>query len=459
MKHYAFLSFVKKRISSSMLLLIATVAALAIANSPWREGYKELWDLPINLSIGNISIFSIDGNPMLLGAFINDFLMAIFFLSVGLEIKREMLCGELSSVKKALAPVIGACGGMLLPVIVFLAVCPDNADMQRGMAIPMATDIAFSLGCLSVFSKRCPTSLKMFLAALAVADDLGGIIVIAIKYTEELNTEYLALAALTMVVLIAGNKRNIREKKFYLGFGLLLWYSFMNSGIHATISGVVLAFCVPANLPKGTKKYLTRIQDNLKLFPVIKVTHADHNKPIVLSHDDVNVLKSIESASDHLISPLQDMEDNLASVVNYIIIPLFAFACAGIDFTGMGFSNLFSGVGLSVFLGLFVGKFLGVLFISWLCIKLKIIQMPHHATWPAFASVCMICGIGFTVSMFMANLSYPVAQDSQYLVLLNDAKLGILCGSIISAIVGCIMLHFTLPKEQELARLQAEEKV
>lgn len=451
---YSFVIFIRKHITSSVLLLIATVAALIIANSGLSDWYKNLWEVPVHIGVNDFNLFSHGGRPLTLGGFINDALMAVFFLSVGLEIKREMLCGELSSPKKALAPVIGACGGMLMPVVIFGLLCPNDPDMQQGIAIPMATDIAFSLGCLSIFYKRCPISLKMFLAALAVADDLGGIIVIAIRYTEHLSLLNLGIAAAIVAVLLAGNRRNIRAKSFYLSLGIALWYFTLNSGIHATIAGVVLAFCIPANVPGGTKKYIDRIRENLKEFPILEAT----DKPVVLSHDEISALKCVETASDHLISPLQDIEDNLGNLVNYLIIPLFAFASAGIDFTGMTPMNLLSGVGLSVFLGLLVGKFVGVLGISWLCIKLGIIQMPRHATWASFASICMICGIGFTVSMFMANLSYPSHLGPQFVTLLNDAKLGILGGSVASAIVGCIMLHLTLPSEEEMARLKAEDE-
>lgn len=443
-KNYAFISMLKKYVSSSMLLVIATVAALIVANSPWGDTYRHIWEMPVSLSVGGFNLFSHGGHAMSLGDFISDFLMAIFFLSVGLEIKREVLCGELSSVKKALAPIIGACGGMLVPVIVFYMVCPKDPIMERGMAIPMATDIAFSLGVLSIFSKRCPTSLKIFLAALAVADDLGGIIVIAIRYTDHLNWQFLDGAALCLVILALCNWRQVRSKSLYMTVGLALWYCMLNSGIHATIAGVVLAFCIPANLPLGTKYYIGRIRHNLAQFPATETTIADRNKPVVLSDDEIHMLKSVESASDHLISPLQDLEDSLKNPINYFVIPLFAFANAGVNLAGMSIASLFSGVGLAVFLGLLVGKFVGVFCATWLFIKLRVIQKPEGATWASFASVCMICGIGFTVSMFMAGLSYP----AEHADLLNDAKLGILMGTIASAIVGSLMLNATLPKEQ-----------
>lgn len=443
-KNYAFISMLKKYVSSSMLLVIATVAALIVANSPWGDTYRHIWEMPVSLSVGGFNLFSHGGHAMSLGDFISDFLMAIFFLSVGLEIKREVLCGELASVKKALAPIIGACGGMLVPVIVFYMVCPKDPIMERGMAIPMATDIAFSLGVLSIFSKRCPTSLKIFLAALAVADDLGGIIVIAIRYTDHLNWQFLDGAALCLIILALCNWRQVRSKSLYMTVGLALWYCMLNSGIHATIAGVVLAFCIPANLPLGTKYYIGRIRHNLAQFPATETTIADRNKPVVLSDDEIHMLKSVESASDHLISPLQDLEDSLKNPINYFVIPLFAFANAGVNLAGMSIASLFSGVGLAVFLGLLVGKFVGVFSATWLFIKLRVIQKPEGATWASFASVCMICGIGFTVSMFMAGLSYP----AEHADLLNDAKLGILMGTIASAVVGSLMLNVTLPKEQ-----------
>ena len=436
----------RKYVSSSVLLVIATVAALIIANSPLGDLYRKFWELPVAFSIGSFNLFSHHGHPMSLVQFINDFLMAIFFLSVGLEIKREVLRGELSSVKKALAPVIGACGGMIIPVIVFFLVCPKDPAMERGMAIPMATDIAFSLGCLSIFSKRCPIGLKVFLAALAVADDLGGIIVIAIRYTEHLNLWYMLASAVVVLVLLIGNWQGVRTKAFYLNIGLILWYFMLGSGIHATIAGVVLAFCVPADMPHGTKFYIERIRHQLAHFPYYYVTQSDRHNPDKLSDEEIALLKSVESASDHLVSPLQDLEDMLKMIVNYHIIPLFAFANAGVCLAGMSLANLFSGVGLAVFLGLLIGKFCGVLGFSWLGIRLGLMQMPENANWKSFASICMLCGIGFTVSMFIATLSYPSAEHVDYL---NDAKLGILCGTIASALVGCLMLHRFLPKEAE----------
>jgi len=441
--NYSFLSKFRRHVNSSMVLILFTVLALICANIPVvKDFYFSLWQHEVSLSIGDFNFFSHGGHALTLGQMINDFLMAIFFLSVGLEIKREIRVGELSTKDKALLPIIGACGGMLMPVIVFYLICPSDAAMQRGLAIPMATDIAFSLGVLSVFKTRVPIGLKIFLAALAVADDLGGIIVIALFYSSDINWLFLGLSALCVTVMVLGNILKVRAKSFYVAVGLVLWYMMLNSGIHATIAGVIVAFCIPATLKKGTGHYLERIRHNVNKFPVIEVDEQ-HNA-IVLTNDQIHTLKSIESAADKMISPLQDLEDNLHFLINYIVIPLFAFANAGIDLSQMNMGSLFSGVGLAVMLGLVIGKFLGVLSFSWLAVRLKVVSLPANTTWKAFASVCVVCGIGFTVSMFIADLSYAGIEGGA--ALLSQAKLGVLCGSVISAVLGCVLLNKTLPK-------------
>ena len=445
--NYSFLSRLKAHVSSSMVLIICTVLALICANIPGvKDWYFGLWTNEVSFSIGNFNFFSHNGHAMNVVEVINDFLMAIFFLSVGLEIKREIRVGELSSREKAMLPIIGACGGMIVPVLVFWLFCPGDAAMQRGLAIPMATDIAFSLGVLSVFKTRVPIGLKVFLAALAVADDLGGIIVIALFYTSHINMTALLISGICVAVLVLGNIFKMRSKAFYLGIGLVLWYFMLNSGIHATIAGVIVAFCIPATLRNGTGHYLERIRTNVNKFPVIDVD--DRNNTIVFTHEEIHTLKSIESAADKMISPLQNIEDNLHAWINNLVIPLFAFANAGVDLSQMSFSSLFSGVGLAVMLGLVLGKFIGVFSFSWLAIKLKIVSLPANTTWKAFASVCVICGIGFTVSMFIADLSYS-GLGAQGATLLNEAKLGVLVGSVVAAVLGVILLGRTLPAEKK----------
>lgn len=410
LQSFRFLKMFRTYVTSSMLLIAATVLALVIANTSMSATYFEFWNQTVSLSVGDFNLFSHGGHTMTILDLINDFFMAIFFLSVGLEIKREILVGELSSPRNAMLPLIGACGGMLIPVLVFWLCAPADADAMRGLATPMATDIAFSLGVLSIFGKRVPLALKVFLATLAVADDLGGIIVIATCYTAHLDAAYLLYAGVMLLLLIIGNIKGIRSKMFYLTIGLALWYAVLNSGIHATIAGVALAFCIPATIKSSVLKSV----------------------------------EQIETASDHVISPLQDMEDNLHTPVSFMIIPVFAFANAGISFQGMGFDNLFSGVGLAVMLGLVLGKFLGVFSFSWLAIRTKLVRLPKGSSWKAFASVCMLSGIGFTVALFIAGLAY---DPRQHALLLADAKLGILAGSILSALISVVMLHLFLPKD------------
>jgi NhaA family Na+:H+ antiporter len=316
--------------------------------------------------------------------------------------------------------------------------------MQKGLAIPMATDIAFSLGVLSVFKTRVPVGLKVFLAALAVADDLGGIIVIALFYTSDISFVFLGLSALCVAVMVIANMLKVRSKFFYIFVGFVLWYMMLNSGIHATIAGVIIALCVPASLKKGTGHYLERIRNNINKFPVIDVD--DLHKTVVLTSPQIHTLKSIESAADKMISPLQDLEDNLHGLINYFIVPLFAFANAGVDVSQMALSSIFSGVALSVMAGLVIGKFVGVFSFSWIAVRLGAVTLPEGTTWKAFASVCVVCGIGFTVSMFIADLSYS-GLGASGAVLLDQAKLGVLIGSVLSAVLGCLLLNRNLPKE------------
>ena len=441
--NYSFKSMVKKYVNSSAVLIVCTIFALIFANSPLKESFFSFWNSEVSLSIGEFNLFSHNGHPMTLIQVINDFLMAIFFLSVGLEIKREILVGELSSAKKAMLPIIGACGGMLIPVLFFWITCPNDPDMLRGVAIPMATDIAFSLGVLSIFDKRVPIGLKIFLAALAVADDLGGIIVIALFYSSTIDINYLLLAAACVAILIIGNNRKIMSKNFYLVTGIVLWYLMLNSGIHSTIAGVIVAFCVPGSLRKGAVRYIERIKENISGFNEVHIMGKHHTA--ILTHEEIHKLKSIESAADKLISPLQELEDRLHSLISFFIIPLFAFANVGIDLSVMSIGSIFGGIGLSVIIGLVAGKFVGVFTFSWAAIKLGFVQLPQGADWKSFASVCMLCGIGLTVSIFIADLSYAALGSGT--TLLSEAKLGILCGSLISAIVGCLLLNRFLPKK------------
>jgi NhaA family Na+:H+ antiporter len=260
-----------------------------------------------------------------------------------------------------------------------------------------------------------------------------------------MNWTFFIAAIVCLIIMAIGNRMKVRAKSFYVLAGLVMWYFLLNSGVHATIAGVATAFCVPATLKNPTVHYLRRIVENVDKFRHIHTTtlEEDKDKLVALTNEEIHVWKSIESAADKMISPLQDLEDNLHKVINYFVIPLFAFANAGVVFEGMAFADVFSGVSLAVMVGLIAGKFLGVLSFSWLAVRMKIVQLPDNSNWKSFASVCMLCGIGFTVSMFIASLSYGEG------VMLNQAKLGIILGSVISAVLGCILLNSTLPKAQK----------
>lgn len=434
---------IKNLTNGGNVLLVATGLALLVVNLPFlRDFYNSLWTHEMALQIGDFNLFSHHGEPMSVMAFINDALMAVFFFSVGLEIKREILVGELSSFRQALLPIVAAVGGMGVPVLIFYLL-GKGTDYIGGAAIPMATDIAFSLGVLAMLGNRVPISLKIFLTTLAVVDDIGGILVIAIFYSTHINYWLLLIAALLLGALALGGKLGIQSKVFYLGIGAFIWFLFLNAGIHPTIAGVLIAFCVPAIPVYAPKKYIKTIRQNIGYF-----AHEDDEQLVsrtILTKEQLNWLKEIESASDKVISPLQDMEDSLHPVVNYLIVPLFAFANAGIFFGDMEFGALFTGVAPAIILGLVVGKFLGIFLFSWLCIKLKWAPMPEGSTWSQLASVSMLGGIGFTVSLFIANLSFGTG-DPYLLETLNNAKLGILVGSFLAGFIGWLFLHITLPK-------------
>ena len=460
MKHnYSFMSTIRKYAESGKLLIVATIAALIAANLPsTRDLYSSFWQEPLQFVVAGVDLLAHNGKNLTIGGFINDFFMAIFFLSVGLELKREIFCGgELSSLRKALLPVLAAIGGMIMPTIVFGISCYLTGDatymevMERGMPIPMATDIAFSLGVLAMFSKRVPTGLKVFLATLAVADDLGGILVIAVNYTDHISLPHLGGVLGCVLACLYLSYRQVHSKFGYIAIGLFMWWFMFQSGIHSTIAGVVLAFCIPARLSHGTKYYIEKIREQIDKFPQYEVTAHDKRTPHMLTQTDIQDLRAIESASDHLISTLQDTEDVLRNPISMLIIPIFAFANAGVCFEGMSVDNITQGVGLGVFLGLVIGKFAGVMIACWLSVKARIVQLPDGATWPSLAGIAMLCGIGFTVSMFMAELSYPLDLEGQapamMRLFLNDAKLGILCGTITSALLGSFLLHKTLPEK------------
>lgn len=443
---------IKNYANGGNVLIAATALALLIVNLPFtRDFYNSLWTHQIALQIGGFNLFSHHGEPMSIMAFINDALMALFFFSVGLEIKREVLVGELSDFRNALLPIIGAIGGMAIPVLIYWLMAKDT-PYAGGAAIPMATDIAFSLGVLAMLGNRVPIGLKVFLTTLAVVDDIGGILVIAIFYSSHIDYMLLLYAAIILLAIFIGGKAGIQSKLFYIILGAGVWFCFLNAGIHPTIAGVLVAFCVPATPVYAPKKYVQNIRKNISHF-----AHEDDetlNSRTILNKEQLNWLKEIESSSDKVISPLQDMEDTLHPLVNYLIVPIFAFANAGIFFGDMEISQLFHGIAPAIIISLIGGKFLGIFLFSAVAILLKWCKMPDGATWSSLASVSLLGGIGFTVSLFIANLSFG-GGDPILSILLNDAKLGILVGSLLAGILGWAALHFTLPKE---AQDQGEER-
>lgn len=430
MKHFSSMN-----IAASILLFLMAIAAAVIANSPAAPVYQEFLAHELHFRIGGFNLLSHGGQNLTMLEFINDGLMTVFFLLVGLEIKRELLVGELSSFRKASLPFIAACGGMIVPVIIYSLVCAPGAEGGQGLAIPMATDIAFSLGVLSLLGSRVPLSLKIFLTAFAVVDDIGGILVIALFYSSHVAYGYLLVAALLYVLLYFIGKRGSTNKTFFLVIGIVIWYLFLQSGIHSTISGVILAFVIPAKPQLNVGKYINHIRRTINTFPEIG------DSSIVLTNEQIAKLKEVESASDRVISPLQSLEDNLHNAANFIILPLFAFVNAGVVFSGGG--DVVGDVGIAVALGLLLGKFVGIYSFTWLAIRSGLSFMPQGMNWKNVAGVALLGGIGFTVSLFIANLSFGTTHP----VLLNQAKFGVLSGTVLAGILGYIVLRMVLPKQ------------
>ena len=376
--------FFKLEAASGIVLLFAAIIALIISNSNYSGLYFETLNKYLFIGINNF------GLKLSVLHWINDALMAIFFFFVTLEIKREFIQGELSNIKQAMLPIIGAIGGMLVPALIYVVINFNDPTTLNGWAIPSATDIAFSLGVLSLLGSRVPISLKVFLTALAIIDDLGAILIIAIFYSGDLSTNYLSLMLLSFLFLLVLNKFNVKRFLPYLVVGLLLWDFTHNSGIHATIAGVLLAMTIP------------------------------HRK----KEKDFSLLIKVE----HSISPY----------VAFGIMPLFAFANAGVSLEGLSLSSLLDKVPLGIVLGLFVGKQIGVFLFSYISIKLKFAQLPTNSNWYNFYGVGVLTGIGFTMSLFVGNLAF--VENIQYI---DGVKIGVLTGSLLSTLFGYFLILLT----------------
>ncbi len=379
--------FFKLEAASGLVLLIAAIFALVISNSDYNELYFNTLEEYLFVGINNF------GLKLSVHHWINDLLMAIFFFFVTLEIKREFIQGELSNLKKAMLPIIAAVGGMLVPAFFYITINFGNPETLNGWAIPSATDIAFSLGILSLLGSRVPISLKIFLTALAIIDDLGAILIIAFFYTGDLSISYLSLILISYILLLMLNKFGVKDFLPYLLVGIFMWFFTYKSGIHATIAGVLLASTIPHRV--GDKGFSL----------LIKLEHA--------------------------ISPY----------VAFLIMPLFAFANAGVSLEGLSLSSLMMPVPLGILMGLFVGKQIGVMFFSFFAVKFGVAQMPDNSSWLSLYGVSILTGIGFTMSLFVGNLAF--VDNTQYI---DGVKIGVLAGSLLSTIFGYILLSITLKK-------------
>lgn len=418
-----FQEFFQTEASGGILLLICTVIALIWANTFFSDSYFHLWHTKISIFINET------GLDYSLHHWINDGLMAIFFFVVGLEIKRELLVGELSSFKKASLPVAAALGGMLFPAGIYLLFNAGGKG-SSGWGIPMATDIAFVIGILAILGSRVPTSLKVFLTALAIADDIGAILVIAIFYTSEISFISLAVAGGFLLILIIANRLGIRNLLIYTILGIGLWFAFLKSGIHATVAGVLLAFTIPSSSRINSKEYFENNTDLLQKFD--KVRGGGVN--ILTNEERQMYIHEIENNSKRILPPLQRFEHGLAPWVSFVIMPLFALANAGVSL-GQGLAkSLLDSINIGIIAGLFIGKQAGIFLFSWLSIKLGLSSKPDGINWKNLYGGGVLAGIGFTMSLFITNLAF--IEDE----LIETAKVGILLASLISAIIGFIIL-------------------
>lgn len=424
-----FKRFLQIESSGGIILIIATLSALIIANSAWGDEYESLWKTYFTIGADFIQL----SKPIIL--WINDGLMAIFFFMVGLEIKREMLAGELSSPKQAAFPIAAAIGGMLLPALLFIILNKGEVGSE-GWGIPMATDIAFSLGILSLLGKRVPLALKVFLVAFAIVDDIGAVLVIAIFYSAEIYWNMLLVAGGLFLILVLFNYYNVRYIPLYMIVGWIIWYLFLISGIHPTIAGVLIAFTIPASPKIRLRDFTSRLKKDLDGF-----CDEPCEDTITLNNRQLAAIDNMETHIHKVQSPLQSLEHTLHGFVTYFVMPLFAFANAGVVISGASLET-FQGLTLNISTALIFGKITGIFLFAYLAVKLRLADLPTDIKWKHIFGVGMLGGIGFTMSLFISNLAYA------NVILLNQAKLGILLGSFVAAVGGFIFLKFTLNNKQ-----------
>lgn len=410
--------FINKEALSGILLFVATVAAVIVANSSLGQAYYDLWHMPLGIALGEHKI------SMTLTYWIDDGLMALFFLMVGLEIKREMMIGELSSITKASFPIVAAIGGMLIPALVYVGFNPDN---PFGFGIPMATDIAFALGILMLLGSRVNPALKLFLVALAVVDDLGAVLVVATVYTSEIHSEYFLHAGIVYALIWLLNYRGVTKLLPYLILGIALWIYIHAIGIHATIAGVLLAFAIPIKSKIDEAKFIEETKESINDFE----KHVDEIP--ILNHHQIDNLEQIAYGYDKVQNPLVRLEHQLHGLSAFFIMPLFAFSNAGvlIDFSTVE-TNLM--IVLGVVFGLIVGKPVGIVGFTYFATKFNIIKKPDDLSWREIIAVGFIAGIGFTMSIFITHLAF---LDEG---IIAAVKLGVFAASFIAAVIGVAIL-------------------
>lgn len=413
--------FIHQEHTSGIVLFISVLAAITWVNSPLGHSYHQLWGIKVSIGFGNHTL----NHPLHL--WINDGLMAIFFFVIGLELKREFMAGELSTVKKASLPMVAALGGMIVPALIYFFINKGTAS-EHGWGIPMATDIAFALALLSVAGKHIPSSVKVFLSALAVADDLGAVLVIAIFYSAHIDFTPLTIGVCLLTILLTGNKLGIRSIIFYLVIGFAVWVAFLLSGVHATIAGVLVAFTIPARTRINEKGFADSLRKLL-----IDFEEQIPNNSTLTTPEQHHTIEKIKKLSADAETPLQKIEYGLHPWVAFVIMPLFALANAGITIGADFFSSLLNTVSLGVMIGLVAGKFIGVLSATWLMVKFGA-PLPAQATWKQITGVALLAGVGFTMSLFISGLAFTHAE------LVDQAKYGILSASLLAGILGVIVL-------------------
>jgi NhaA family Na+:H+ antiporter len=421
-------TFAKNQLAGAGLLMVATVLALGWANSPWEHGYHELLELDISLSIGETRL----GKS--LHHWINDGLMGVFFFLVGLEIKREIMVGELSSMRKAALPAVAALGGMVVPAAIYFSLNASGAG-ARGWGIPMATDIAFALGVLALLGNRVPLGLKVFLTALAIADDIGAVLVIAVFYTSDLSVLSLFAGVCFLTISVGMSLLGTRNPVAYLFVGLCAWLAFLESGVHATIAALLMAFTIPARTRIDGEDFFARMEILLQRLKAVGIP----SDTTMNTGPQQHTFEQMNQQIDHASAPLQRIEHSLAAPVTFVVLPVFALANAGVTLHGDVTSVFASPIVLGIVAGLFIGKTLGIAVAAWLAVKLRIADLPRGVTWLQVVGVATLGGIGFTMALFVASLAF----DDRNLV--ETAKVGILTGSLVAGVVGFLLVRYASP--------------